>query len=205
MRAMFQEERTMKDKKNQENNTAAPVQRKGAMKFVYLAMFAALSVVLVYFVHFPILPAAPFLEYDPADVPILIATFAFGPLWGVLLTLVVAVIQGVTVSASGGFWGILMHFLATGTMALVAGAIYRKLHSRKGAVIALCAGALSMTLIMIPLNLIIDPLYMGVSTKVVAGLLLPAIIPFNAIKSVLNCLLTFLVYKHVSRLIDKTI
>ena len=122
-----------------------------------------------------------------------------------LLTLAVAVIQGVTVSASGGFWGILMHFLATGTMALVAGFIYRKLHSRKGAIIALCAGALSMTLIMIPLNLIIDPLYMGVSAKVVAGLLLPAIIPFNAIKSVLNCLLTFLVYKHVSRLIDKTI
>ena len=182
---------------------AAP--RKGAMKFVYLAMFAALSVVLVYFVHFPILPAAPFLEYDPADVPILIATFAFGPLWGVLLTLVVAVVQGVTVSASGGFWGILMHFLATGTMVLAAGLIYRKMHSRKGAVLALCVGALSMTLIMIPLNLLIDPLYMGVSTKIVAGLLLPAIIPFNAIKSVLNCLITFLVYKHVSRLIDQTI
>ena len=62
-------------------------------KLVTMAMLAALSIVLVYVIHFPIFPAASFLEYDPADIPILIGTFAYGPLAGVLLTVVVSVIH----------------------------------------------------------------------------------------------------------------
>ena len=174
--------------------------KNSGMQFVFLGMFAAISIILCCLIHVPILPAAPFLEYDPADVPILISTFAFGPWWALVLTGVVAAVQGMTVSASGGFWGILMHFLATGSMALVSGLIYRRFRTLKGAIVSLFAGALTMTLIMIPLNLIIDPLYMGVSREIVAGMLLPAIIPFNAIKSMLNCVITFLLYKHVSRL-----
>ena len=45
-----------------------------------LGMLTALSVVLTWLIHFPIFPGAPFLEYDPADIPILIGTFTFGPL-----------------------------------------------------------------------------------------------------------------------------
>ncbi len=44
-----------------------------------MAVMAALSIVLVALIHFPIFPAVSFLEYDPADIPILIAGFAFGP------------------------------------------------------------------------------------------------------------------------------
>ncbi len=51
-------------------------------KMVMMAMLAAISIVLVNFIHFPIFPSAPFLEYDMADVPILIGTFLFGPLNG---------------------------------------------------------------------------------------------------------------------------
>ena len=79
-------------------------------KLVTMAMLAALSIVLVYVIHFPIFPAASFLEYDPADIPILIGTFAYGPLAGVLLTVVVSVIQGMTVSSGSGLMGIAMHF-----------------------------------------------------------------------------------------------
>ena len=35
-------------------------------KLVTMAMLAALSIVLVYVIHFPIFPAASFLEYDSA-------------------------------------------------------------------------------------------------------------------------------------------
>lgn len=38
-------------------------------KLVTMAMLAALSIVLVYVIHFPIFPAASFLEYDPAVSP----------------------------------------------------------------------------------------------------------------------------------------
>ena len=68
-----------------------------------LGILAAISVVLVAIVHFPLIPAAAFLEYDPADVPILLGTFALGPAAGILLTLVAIVIQGVTVSAASSW------------------------------------------------------------------------------------------------------
>src|SRR5512137_640706 len=80
-----------------------------------LAMLAALSIILVWLVRFPIFPAAPYLEYDPADIPILIGTFVFGPFAGLLLTAVTSLIQGMTVSSSSGFYGIIMHMAATGT------------------------------------------------------------------------------------------
>ena len=55
---------------------------------VKMSSMVAISIVLVYLIHFPIFPAVAFLEYDPADISILIGTFAFGPAAGVLLTLV---------------------------------------------------------------------------------------------------------------------
>lgn len=42
-----------------------------------MGMLVAIAIVLVYFIHFPIFPAVAFLEYDPADIPILMGTFAF--------------------------------------------------------------------------------------------------------------------------------
>ena len=35
-----------------------------------MAMLASLSFVLVLLINFPILPAVPFMKYDPADIPI---------------------------------------------------------------------------------------------------------------------------------------
>ena len=106
-------------------------------KLTTLAMLAALAIVLVALIHFPLVPAAPFLEYDPADIPIFIGTFLFGPAAGLALTAVVCVIQGVTVSAASGPIGIIMHFLATGTFVLLAGNLYRAHRTRKAALLGL--------------------------------------------------------------------
>ena len=57
-------------------------------KLTTLAMLAALAIVLVALIHFPLVPAAPFLEYDPADIPIFIGTFLFGPAAGLALSAV---------------------------------------------------------------------------------------------------------------------
>ena len=108
------------------NNTTVEKKQNNTLKLAKMGMLVAVSIVLVYFIHFPIFPAVAFLEYDPADIPILIGTFAFGPVAGVLLTVVTAVIQGLTVSAASGLYGILMHIIATSTMVLVAGIIYKK-------------------------------------------------------------------------------
>ena len=82
-----------------ETNAAVSTGRRTA-KLVKMGAMVAISVVLVYLIHFPIFPAVAFLEYDPADIPILIGTFAFGPVVGLILTVVTSVVQGLTVSAS---------------------------------------------------------------------------------------------------------
>ena len=57
-------------------------------KLTTMSVMTALSVILVAMIHFPIFPAVAFLEYDPADVAILICGFAFGPGAGIAVTLV---------------------------------------------------------------------------------------------------------------------
>ena len=169
-------------------------------EITYLAVMAALAVVLVYLVHFPILPGAQFLEYDPADIPLFIIAFAFGPGPAFLLTVIVSVIQGLTVSAASGVIGIVMHIAATGTAVLIAGAIYKRKKSKKNAVIALIAGVLSMTGVMMIMNLIFTPLFMGVPVEQVLGMLLPIIMPFNLIKAGINAVGAFAIYKVVGRI-----
>lgn len=167
------------------------------VRLAKMGMLVAVSIVLVYFVHFPIFPAVAFLEYDPADIPILMGTFAFGPLAGVMLTVVTSVIQGVTVSAQSGAYGIIMHIIATSALVLVAGIIYKKNKTRKGAVIALLCGVAAMTVVMIGANMVITPLFMGVPRPVVWDLM-PFIAGFNAVKAGINALVTFILYKRIS-------
>jgi riboflavin transporter len=144
------------------------VKNQKVKQMVMMAMLASVSIVLMYLVRFPIFPAAPFLEYDMADVPILIGTFLFGPLNGLILTVVVSVIQGFTVSAGSGWIGVVMHIVATGTFVLVAGTIYRIKRDRLGAVIALICGSLAMTLMMIPLNLFFTVIFLGAPRDLVS-------------------------------------
>lgn len=172
-------------------------------QMVALAMLAALSIVLMYLVRFPLLPAAPFLEYDMADVPILIGTFLFGPLNGLLLTIIVSLIQGFTVSAASSWIGIIMHICATGVFALIAGSVYQFNKTRSGALVGLVLGSIGMILMMIPLNLIFTVKFLGVPRETVVAMLIPTIIPFNAFKALLNSAVTFLVYKPVSRAFSK--
>ncbi len=168
-------------------------------KLVTMAILVAISIVLVFLVHLPLIPAVPFLEYDPADIPILIGAFAYGPVAGIILTVVTSVIQGMTVSASSGAYGIIMHIIATSVLVLVASGIYRVKHTKKGAILGLICGTLAMGLVMMPANHFITPIFMGVPTEVLDALLLPGILPFNLIKGGINSVVTFLVYKTVSR------
>ncbi len=172
------------------------------IRIAKISMLVAISVVLVYVVHFPIFPMVPFLEYDPADIPIFIGTFAFGPLAGLMLTVITAVIQGVTVSAASGPYGIIMHILATGSFVLAAGLIYRGSKSRKRAVVALATGVVTWTVVMVIANLVVTPLFLGVPVSVVKDLM-PYIVGFNLIKAGVNSIITFFLYKRISSFLHK--
>jgi len=167
-------------------------------KLTAIGILTGLSVVLVFLIHVPIFPSAPFLEYDPADIPILLVAFAFGPVAGVISTVIASIIQGLTVSSHSGFYGILMHILSTGSYVLVAGLIYSFKRDKVGGCIGLLAGLVVSAFVMAVANLIITPLFMGVPIEAVKQMLIPVIIPFNLIKSGINGVIVLVIYKPIS-------
>ena len=68
-----------------------------------------------------------------------------------------------------------------------------------GGLTALIAGTVAMGLVMMVANHFITPYYMGVPTEVVDAMLVTVILPFNLLKAGINSVITFLVYKTVSR------
>lgn len=187
-------------KMSEETTTVSTGRR--TVKLVKMGAMVAISVALVYLIHFPIFPAVAFLEYDPADIPILIGTFAFGPLAGIVLTVVTSVIQGLTVSAASGLYGILMHVIATGVLVIVSGVIYRYKKTRGMAVVSLLCGMAAMAVVMMGANMVITPIFMGVPADAVWSLM-PFIVGFNVIKAGINGGVTFILYKRIANFLRK--
>lgn len=173
-------------------------------KMVLIGMFSAISVILVYLLHVPLFPAAPFLEYDMADIPIVLITFMYGPSAGLITTVIVSVIQGVTVSAGSGWIGIVMHIFATGSYVLVAGNIYKRRKNIGWEITAMVAGTLTMTISMVLWNMVFTPIFMGKAIEEVLPILVPAIIPFNLLKAGVNSLAAYFVFKILQQVIKKT-
>ena len=166
-----------------------------------IAILSALSVALMYLLRVP-MPGAPFLEYDMADIPILIGTFAYGPLAGLAMTFIVSVIQGVTVSVASSWYGVVMHVLATGSYVLVAGNLYKRNRTRKGAGIALVSGSAVQVVVMFFANLLITPFYMRMPTSAVLSFM-PVIMLFNVLRVIINSTVTFIAYKGVRHILPK--
>jgi len=172
-------------------------------KLAKLAMMTAVSIVLLLIVRIPF-PPAPFLVYDPADVPIYITAFAFGPIEGLLVTLVVCLIQAFGLGGDG-LYGFVMHFVATGIVAVVIGMMYKNNKTKKTAIKALVVGVVIAVVVMCFMNLLVTPVYMGAPRSAVVAMLPTVIIPFNLLKAGINALLTFLLYKRISGLLRGTI
>jgi len=166
-----------------------------------LAMMIALSCALVLLIRIPF-PLQPSYKYDPADIPIFITTFAFGPMAGLIVTAIASFLQAF-ILGEDGIIGFIMHFLATGAFVIVAGLLYGHKKTKKEAIIALVAGVITMTVVMCVANLIISPIYWGVPRDAVLAMMIPVIIPFNLMKSGINALITFFIYKRVSGFLHK--
>ena len=48
-------------------------------KITTIGMMCAMAMVMNLLLHFPIIPAVSFLNYDPKDIVIVIASFIYGP------------------------------------------------------------------------------------------------------------------------------
>lgn len=180
-----------------QNQNVQNTNRWSTKQLVTMALMCAISILLS-FIEFPIMPAASFLKLDIALVPSSVVGFAYGAGPGVLVGIVSAVAHG---AITGNWVGCLMNIIVTIAFIVPASAIYKRNRTFKGAVIALVVATICLVVGAIIANLIVDPLFYGMPFETVAGLVVPAILPFNVIKGVVISILTALVYKSISNLI----
>ena len=167
-------------------------------KIVALAMFAALAYA-VHFVHIPV----GFLNLDFKDVIVTICGMYFGPISGIVIAVTVPLLEFITVSSTG-VYGLIMNVLSSVTFVGTASTIYRFRKTLSGAIIGLVSAVFAMTAVMIAANLLVTPYYMGVSIAEVGALIPTLLLPFNAIKAILNASLTLCLYKPVTMALKKT-
>lgn len=166
--------------------------RRSIQRLVGVALFAALAYVVTLVVHIRV----QFLTFDAKDAVITVAGFIYGPLSAVIVSLIVSLVELVSISDTG-LWGFIMNFVSSAAFAGVASLLYKLYRSAKGAIASLCTSIATTTGVMILLNLFVTPLYLGVPPAAVHGLLLPLLLPFNFAKACLNASLTMLFYKPV--------
>lgn len=180
-------------KKPQFNNS----NRWNTRQLVTMALMCAIAS-LFSFVQIPLIPGVSFLTYDPSLMPAMVCGFAFGPGAGIAVGSVAAVIHGLIL---GEWVGSLMNIFATAFFVLPAALLYKRMHTLKGAVAGLAISVIVATAGAILVNLTIGVWFYYGSADVIIPLILPALLPFNLVKTILNALLTLVVYKAVSNLI----
>ena len=178
------------------------------------AVCGALGFVLM-LLEFPLPFIIPsFIKLDFSEIPALIASFAYGPIYGILVCAVKNLLH-LFVTTSGGV-GELSNFILGAIFVGAAGIVYSKMHNRKGALIGSLVGAFLMALISVFTNyFIVYPAYVVIydmPMEAILGMykaLLPAAdnlwkaliifnFPFNLAKGILDAAVCFLVYKRIS-------
>ncbi len=170
-------------------------------KYVSIGAFSAIAFVLQVIGSMMGLKVAGFLEIEISDLPALIMALAYGPAAGVFTEFIKNLLH--CSMTSTGFVGELANFVVNGTLCAVAGLVYNRNKTRKGAVIALLSGTLALAIAGIFANLLIMlPLYMPTAPfNVKLNLALATILPFNIVRGLSLSLITFFIYKRISFII----
>lgn len=189
-------------------------------KVAMIGMFSAIAMILMLF-EFP-LPFAPgFYELDFSELPILIGTFAFGPVAGVMMEFIKILLKLFIKGTSTAFVGDLANFAVGCSFIVPASAVYAFRKNKKGAVAACITGTLIMTFFGTAFNAIyllpaFSELYgmpldailsMGaaVNPLVTEGSIISfvaaCVAPLNLLKGTSVSIITLLVYKPLSPII----
>ena len=174
------------------NNTTVKIK-----KLTAVAVFAALAYV-AHFIHIPV----AFLNLDFKDVIMTVCGMYFGPLSGGIVAILVPLLEYPT--SSTGVYGLIMNIISSVSFVCVASLIYKYKKTLTGAIIALLSAILSVIAMMMLANLFVTPFYMGVSRSEVVALIPTLLLPFNAVKAVLNASLTLCVYKPLTKILKRT-
>lgn len=161
----------------------------------------------------------PFIKLDFSELPALITSFAYGPLWGILVCLLKNVIHVFFGSTMG--IGEISNFILGSVFVGVAGLIYKKHKDKKGALISCLIGSAAMAVISVFTNyFIVYPLYAKVLVmpmEEIIGMysaILPSAdnlwkallifnLPFTFVKGLIDSIFCFLIYKRISPILKK--
>lgn len=197
---------------NAKQITAKRGSRKLNMRAVAAtAIFSAIGTILM-ILEFSVPFVPSFLKFDFSDLPALIVSFAYGPLWGVAVCLVKNLLHLPFTSSTGV--GELSNFILGAVFVLTAGVIYHFFKSKKGAVIGSLAGAVVMALVQFVTNYyLVYPFYANfMPMDAIIGayqVIIPWVdnlwkalfainFPFTFIKGLLDSVICILVYKKLS-------
>lgn len=184
-----------------------------------VGVLSALAAVLM-LIEFP-LPfiAPPFYELDFSELPVLIGSFALGPVAGVLIELFKNLLNLLINGTDTAFVGEFANFLMGCAFILPAAIWYRVKKTRKAALLGMIVGTLTLAVVGTLVNyFVLIPMYSvlyelpieaivemgGAINPAISNLLLLVLLavgPFNLIKGIVISALTFLLYKRVSPLL----
>lgn len=181
--------------------SATPARSKMDTKTITsIAMLTGVSVIIAWMSK--LMPPVMFLDFDFKHVAVCIGGFTFGPMAAAIIGIISSFIEMITFSHTGP-WGFLMNALATCSFSRTASWVYKRNHTKKGAVIGLSLGLIFMVIVMLLWNYLITPLYMTgasgelVSRATVAAMPPTLFLPFNLAKGGMNMAATLLLYKPV--------
>lgn len=161
---------------------------------VLAALFAALAYVATLVLHIKV---AGFLTFDAKDAVICFAGMLLGPGWSAAITLVVATIEMSSISETA-FLGWIMNVSSSLAFSLTGCIFYRRFRKFWSAIAGLGLSVLCQTSVMMVMNLLITPIYTGMSAAEVANMIPKLLLPFNLLKSLLNASLVMAIYKPLS-------
>lgn len=197
------------------NEKQAKKTKMGVRMIAQVGMLAAIATVLMLFeIPLPFAPA--FYEIDFSEVPVVVGCFTMGPLAGVMIELVKILLNlAINGSITAGV-GEFANLLIGCALVVPAGIIYKKKHTRTGAIIGMLTGTVFMTIVGCFLNAyLLLPTYakafgMPIDALVEMGtavnghitslstFVVFAVAPFNLLKGVLVSVIVFLIYKKIS-------
>lgn len=172
-----------------------------AKKIAVMAVFTALAYVVSIF-DFPVFPAASFLKLDFGNVFIMLIGFLYGPVEGIIVCVVKEVIH-IPLGTTGGV-GELANIISTTSFVLIPATVYRFRKGLKTVIPSLAIAVIFSTAVNLPVNRFINfPLFMGGGAAEAFAGFWKYIVFFNLIKGASIALITCVLYKHVSRLLNK--
>lgn len=155
-----------------------------------VGIFAALAIIVSYATSFI---KVQFLSLDAGDIIIVLASFIYGPVSGIVISAISALVS--FVYSGTGPWGMLMDFISSAVFSFVAAALYSKHRNFKWAIIGIYSSVIAVSVVMIPMNILITPIYTGAPTTAIIKLIPALLLPFNLFKALFNGGAVLLIYK----------